>query len=105
MEEDLKIDKNIPKICIENKCDLLREEKDYNNNMESLKAISRELGCFCFFRTSALNGYNIKESFESLINQMIKIQEEKERETKRIKAEKIKAKVKSDEEIQTFYCC
>ena len=36
---------------------------------------------------------------------MIKIQEEKEREKKRIKAEKIKAKVKSDEEIQSNYCC
>ena len=48
MEEDLKIDKNIPKICIENKCDLLREEKDYNNNMEPLKAISRELVAFVF---------------------------------------------------------
>ena len=48
MEEDLKIDKNIPKIYIENKCDLLREEKDYNNNMEYLKAISKELGCLAF---------------------------------------------------------
>ena len=106
MEEDLKIDKNIPKICIENKCDLLREEKDYNNNnMEYLKAISKELGYFSFYRTSALNGYNIKESFESLINQMIKIQEEKEREKKRIKATKIKAKVKSDEEMESNYCC
>ena len=69
------------------------------------KQYLESLDCFCFFRTSALNGYNIKESFESLINQMIKIQEEKEREKKRIKAEKIKAKVKSDEEMESNYCC
>ena len=70
-KKDLKIDGNIPKICIENKCDLLHEEKNYNIGIDSLKTISNALGCFRFYRTSAKTGYNIKESFESLINQMI----------------------------------
>ena len=64
---------NIPKIILENKCDLLKEESHVNDNLDSLKNISDELGCQNYFRTSALNGYNIKESFDYLINEIIKL--------------------------------
>ena len=64
--------KNIPKIILENKCDLLNNENNYNNNIEPLKEISNELGCINCFRTSALNGYNINKSIDYLIDQCIK---------------------------------
>ena len=63
--------KNIPKIILENKCDLLKDEKHYNDNIEPLRQISDELDCINFFRTSALNGYNIKKSIDYLINECI----------------------------------
>ena len=68
--------KNIPKIILENKCDLLKDEKHYNDNIESLRQISNELNCINFFRVSALNGYNIKESIDYLINECIIREEE-----------------------------
>ncbi len=68
--------KNIPKIILENKCDLLNDEKHYNDNIESLREISNELNSINFFRVSALNGYNIKKSIDYLINECIKREEE-----------------------------
>ena len=68
--------KNIPKIILENKCDKLNDEKNYNDNIEPLRQISNELDCINFFRVSALNGYNIKESIDYLINECIKREEE-----------------------------
>ena len=68
--------KNIPKIILENKCDILNDEKHYNDNIEPLRQISDELDCINFFRTSALNGYNINESIDYLINECIKREEE-----------------------------
>ena len=68
--------KNIPKIILENKCDLLKDEEHYNDNIESLREISNELNNINFFRVSALNGYNIKESIDYLINECIKRKEE-----------------------------
>ena len=68
--------KNIPKIILENKCDLLKDEEHYNDNIESLREISNELNNINFFRVSALNGYNIKESIDYLINECIKREEE-----------------------------
>ena len=68
-KEDLK---EIIKIVVENKCDLIGNESLYNNNIEDLRKISNELECSNFYRTSALNGYNIKLSIEYLINEIIK---------------------------------
>ena len=67
---------NIPKIILENKCDKLNDEKNYNDNIEPLRQISNELDCLNFFRVSALNGYNIKESIDYLINECIIREEE-----------------------------
>ena len=89
----------IPKILVENKCDLLGDENNYNDDIKSLRKTSRELGCFSFFRTSALNGYNVDEALETLINKIIK----------EIKIEKIendnKIKLKSNKGNTNVKCC
>ena len=66
---DIKI---IPKIIVENKCDLLGDENHYNEDLNMLKKTSKELGCLNCFRISALNGYNVNEAFNFLINELIK---------------------------------
>ena len=74
-EEALKSKENIDditKIVIENKCDLKGNESQYNDNSSALRKMSNELECSNFFRTSALNGYNVKTSIEYLINEIIK---------------------------------
>ena len=63
---------NVPKIIVENKCDLLGDESNYNNNINSLRLFSKELGCKNYFRTSAKLGYNIDDAVEFLINEIIK---------------------------------
>ena len=62
----------IPRIIVENKCDLLGDESHYNDDINILKDTAKELGCFQFFRTSALNGYNVDNALKSLINEVIK---------------------------------
>ena len=74
-EADLKSKENIeniPKIIVENKCDLLGDESNYDNDINSLRLFSKELGCKNYFRTSAKLGYNIDDSVEFLINEIIK---------------------------------
>ena len=74
-EADLKSKENIeniPKIIVENKCDLLGDESNYDNNINSLRLFSKELGCKNYFRTSAKLGYNIDDAVEFLINEIIK---------------------------------
>jgi len=63
---------NIPKILIENKCDLLGNEEKYNENFEELKEFSDENHFLECFRTSALNGYNIDKAVNFLIDEIIK---------------------------------
>ena len=68
---------NVPKILIENKCDKLGDESHYNDNNNSLRKFSNERDCLNFFRTSALNGYNVNKALDYLINQIInRIKEE-----------------------------
>ena len=62
---------NIPKILIENKCDLLGEENKYNENMEDLNKIVENYKLSKCFRTSALNGYNIDNALKFLINEIM----------------------------------
>ena len=64
--------KEIPKIIVENKCDLLGDESFYNEDINILRETAKKLECFKFFRTSALNGYNVNGAFNALINEMIK---------------------------------
>ena len=64
--------KTIPKIIVENKCDLLGDEIHYNDDINLLEKTSEVLGCFKCFRVSALNGYNVNEAFQTLINEIIK---------------------------------
>ena len=62
---------NIPKIIIINKSDLLKK-KDNNNIINNMKDISKDLGCFNCFLTSAKTGENVNDAFNFLINEMIK---------------------------------
>jgi small GTP-binding protein len=64
--------KEIPKIIVENKCDLLGDESFYNEDINILRETAKKLECFKFFRTSALYGYNVNGAFNALINEMIK---------------------------------
>lgn len=63
--------KNIPIILLENKCDLLGNEEKYNENIEDLKNFSENNKFSGFFRTSALNGYNIEKAIEFLVNNIL----------------------------------
>ena len=74
-EESLKSKENIediPKIIIENNCELLGDENHYNDNIFALRKMSNELGCLNFFRVSSSNGYNIENSINFLVNEIIK---------------------------------
>ena len=70
--------KNVPKIIVENKCDLLGDESNYNNDINSLRLFSKELGCSNFFRVSAKLDYNIKDAINFLINEIVKKMKEEE---------------------------
>ena len=71
---------NIPLIIMENKCDLLgKEEEDYNKDIDKLKQFSEENNFSGAFRTSALNGYNIENAMNFLVDEIItklKVEEE-----------------------------
>ena len=64
---------NVPMIIIQNKCDLLGNESEYDKDIEELKEFGKKNGVVNSFRTSALNGYGIKESMDFLINEIIKV--------------------------------
>ena len=70
-----------PIIIMENKCDLLGEEEKYNDSIEELKQFSENNGFSGFFRTSALNGYNIEKAIDFLLGEMLKILEENKKES------------------------
>ena len=64
---------NVPIILVQNKCDLLGSENEYENGIDEIKNFCKENGINNCFRTSAMNGYGIKESMEYLIDEIIKI--------------------------------
>ena len=75
-EESLKSKENIediPKIIIENNCELLGDENHYNDNIAYLRKMCIELGCLNFFRVSSSNGYNIENSINFLVNEIINV--------------------------------
>ena len=75
---------NIPLIILENKCDLLGNENDYNKNIEELKKFSEENNFLGAFRTSALNGYNINNAINFLVDEIINKVEKEEEEDKKL---------------------
>ena len=76
---------DIPLIILENKCDLLgKEENDYNKGVEELKKFSDENNFFGAFRTSALNGYNIENGINFLVDEIINKIEKEEEENKKM---------------------
>ena len=64
---------NLPIIILENKCDLLGKEDNYNDDIEELKHFSEDNNFSGYFRTSALNGYNIENAMDFLISEIIKV--------------------------------
>jgi len=99
---------NIPLIILENKCDLLGNENDYNKNIEELKRFSDENNFLGAFRTSALNGYNIENAINFLVDEIInKIKKEEENnKPKNNKTEDIKKSLKLNEEkTKSNKCC
>ena len=72
IEQNIDI-KNVPMIIVQNKCDLLGDELNYNNGIDELKEFGKQNGIKNCFRTSALNGFGIQESMEYLINEIIKL--------------------------------
>ena len=61
----------IPQILLENKCDLLGEDK-YNEGFEELKKFANDNNINECYRTSALNGYNVEKAITFLINEIVK---------------------------------
>ena len=69
---------NVPIIIIQNKCDLLGSEMDYNNNIEELTFFGEQNGISKCFRTSAMTGYGIQDCMDYLIKEIIKVTEFKD---------------------------
>ena len=100
---------NLPGIIMENKCDLLGEEKDYEKGIEELKTFSEENNLYGAFRTSALNGYNIEKGINFLIDEVIRIinTEEKNDINNEInnKKEEVKKVKLTDNNEKSNKCC
>ena len=73
IERNIDLEK-IPIILIENKCDLLgQDENDYNKDINELNIFGENNGLNKCFRTSALIGFNIAESINFLVNEIVRI--------------------------------
>ena len=89
---------DLPMIIMENKCDLLGDENDYNKGIEELKFFSDNNNFLGAFRTSALNGYNVENAINFLVDDIInKIENNKSNNTHNtsIKLNETKKKQKS----------
>ena len=75
---------DIPLIILENKCDLLGKENDYNKDIDELKKFSDDNNFLGAFRTSALNGYNIDNAINFLVDEIITRVEKEEEENKKM---------------------
>lgn len=95
---------NIPKILIENKCDLLGDEDKYNDNIEELKNFSENNNFSGYFRTSALNGYNIEKAIDFLVNEIIDTLE-KEENNNAENDKKIAIKLNKTQKDDRTKCC
>jgi len=73
IEKNINIE-NIPIILVENKCDLLGDDENkYNKDLEELNTFGENNNLSKCFRTSALNGFNVEESFNFLIDEIIQM--------------------------------
>ena len=73
---------DLPMIIMENKCDLLGDENDYDKGIEELKSFSDNNNFLGAFRTSALNGYNVENAINFLVDDIInKIENNKSNNT------------------------
>ena len=74
IQQNIDLEK-IPIILIENKCDLLgNDETKYNKDIGELNIFAENNDINKCFRTSALTGYNVEESLDFLIKEIIHIQ-------------------------------
>ena len=95
--KSLKNIEEIPKILIRNKSDLLKNEDDYNNNINSMNEYSKQLGCLNSFLTSAKTGSCVNDALYFLINEMIKnVKEEDIQSYNQIKIKKGVVKNKNE---------
>ena len=67
----------IPQILLENKCDLLGEDK-YNEGFEELKKFANDNNINECYRTSALNGYNVEKAITFLISEIVETFDEED---------------------------
>ena len=95
---------NLPIILMENKCDLLGEEEKYNDNIDELKIFSENNNFSGYFRTSALNGYNIEKAMDFLVNEVIRNLDNEENNNDR-NDKKLAAKLKSPPKDDKTRCC
>ena len=73
IEKNIDLEK-IPIILIENKCDLLGDdESKYNKDLEQLNIFGENYNISKCYRTSAMNGFNVEESINFLVNEIIDI--------------------------------
>ena len=97
---------NIPKILIENKCDLLGNEEKYNDNFEELQKFADDNNFSGCFRTSALNGYNIEKAFMFLIEEIAKRLDEEDIESFReVNKSTLKLNQSSNKTEDKSRCC
>ena len=93
---------NIPKILIENKCDLLGEN-NYEEGLDELKKFANDNNFSGSFRASALNGYNIDTAIKFLINEIVKtLDEDDVRTCKDLESKKIN---KNELKNNNMRCC
>ena len=67
----------IPQILLENKCDLLGEDK-YNEGFEELKKFANDNDIKECYRTSALNGYNVEKAITFLVSEIVETFDEED---------------------------
>ena len=103
LEEFIDI-KETPMILMENKCDLLGNEDKYNDNIEELKDFSENNNFSGYFRTSALNGYNIENAMDFLINEIIR-QLDATKVNNNQNDKKLETKLKSPPKDKKTKCC
>lgn len=95
---------NLPIILMENKCDLLGEEEKYNDNIDELKIFSENNNFSGYFRTSALNGYNVEKAMDFLVNEIIRNLDKEEAKNSQ-NNKKLAAKLKSSPKDDKTRCC
>lgn len=86
----------LPCILVENKADLLPQ--DQLNEMGVLKKVANEHGFIEAFKSSAKTGYNVNESMEFLLREIIKRLEAYEKEGNNVFAKEKKG-VQIDDEM------